>query len=380
MDRTRVDSLVDGLASAFEAGLDFYAKWKKKQERVNHYRKQDSKSSTTATKCALSTSLDISSHRIKATYQVGFALIGPEFSSGDPTCRECLSANLRQLEERIDLLRQAVITKNGGPLNLHELFQASDSIRARCVSALAEQYSRLAVGRAVPQELPIPKLPRTAVARNDRETAAVKVLPAHERIEFDRQTAVWSTSSGPPAFQSEPPSPPPTPKLLPPDDVQSIMGPPSEIGQPSGRQPLRPNNSVFSIFCPEAMALQVDPARPVPSRKCRCGYRWKKLRTDELAHQDQQEALLLKEGFRMTRRFLAKSHCDQTTPVDEGVVVGGGGGGGGGAPTGQGRPGYGCVLCTSTGCAETYETAGLLRTHINATHTKWQMLHDRDMT
>lgn len=83
MDASRVDRLVDGLVSAFEAGLDFYTKWKQKQERVNHYQKHERTSSATLRKCAVSTSLDISSHRIKATYQVGFALVGPEFSYGD---------------------------------------------------------------------------------------------------------------------------------------------------------------------------------------------------------------------------------------------------------------------------------------------------------
>jgi hypothetical protein len=73
------------------------------------------------------------------------------------------------------------------------------------------------------------------------------------------------------------------------------------------------------------------------------------------------DSLLLKDGFRMTRRFLAKSHCE---------------------PRGQRPYGmrYGCVLCTSTGWTETHETAEHLRVHINASHIKWQMLHDRDLT
>lgn len=108
------------------------------------------------------------------------------------------------------------------------------------------------------------------------------------------------------------------------------------------------------------MALQVDVTRPIPSRrKCKCGYRWK---LPELA--DANEALLLKDGFRITRRFLAKSHCEQDDDGRDGTKNGG----------------YGCVLCTSSGRTETYETAEQLRVHINLAHTKWQMLHDRDMT
>jgi hypothetical protein len=128
------------------------------------------------------------------------------------------------------------------------------------------------------------------------------------------------------------------------------------------------------------MALQVDLTRPLPgsksprgnstrsSKACKCGYKWK---APEMA---------LKDGFRMTRRFLAKSHCDQQTlnTLDEGVAMASSSSSSSTEP--KKKPGYGCVLCTSTGRAETYDTADDLRTHINAAHDKWQMLHDRDMT
>ncbi|KAK0712856.1 hypothetical protein B0T26DRAFT_650815 [Lasiosphaeria miniovina] len=277
MELARVDALVDGLAEAFEAGLDFYMRWKKRVDSQNHYRRPEKASPAATSKCAVSTSLDMSSHRIRATYQVGFALIGPEFSAGD---------------------------------------------------------------------------------------GSSSVFPA--RDEFDRQTAVWSTTSDMPVFQSEPPSPPLTPKV-PTDDTESCFGLPSEVGHATGRQALRPKNSVFSIFCPEAMALQVDPNRPIPASskgKCSCGYRWKVPELSEATNY-----MPLKDGFRVTRRFLAKSHCDQSP--DEGVAIG--------SSTEQPSPGYGCVLCTSTGRTETFETAENLQTHINATHDKWQMLHDKDM-
>ncbi|KAK3689893.1 hypothetical protein B0T22DRAFT_528658 [Podospora appendiculata] len=357
--------LVNGLTSAFEAGLDFYMKWKQKLESQNHYQgRKEKASSATASKCAVSTSLEISSHRIRAAYQVGFAIIGAEFSSGDAECRQALTTNLAQLEERVASLRAAFCSKQRQFINLNEVYLASEAIRTRCVTALAEQYRRCASGRAVPQEMPIAR-PRTAGRQDEQVMPPIKVLPA--RVEFDRQTAVWSTNSDPPTFKSEPPSPPLTPKHLA-DDTESCFSPPSEVGQPSGRQPLRPKNSVFSIFCSEAMALQVDPSRPIPTasrHKCRCGYKWK---VPELS--ESKDYIAVKDGFRMTRRFLAKSHCDQST--DEGVAIG--------SSADQPRPGYGCVLCTSTGRSETYETAENLRVHINATHDKWQMLHDRDMT
>ncbi|KAK3376894.1 hypothetical protein B0T24DRAFT_232256 [Lasiosphaeria ovina] len=367
MELARVDALVDGLAEAFEAGLDFYMRWKKRVDNQNHYRRPEKASPAATSKCAVSTSLDMSSHRIRATYQVGFALIGPEFSAGDDECRQCLSAHLAQLRERVEGLRKALESKQRQFINLNDMFLVSEAIRIKGVAALADQYRRLAVGRAVPKELPIPRARPRSLLQPEQQSpppAPVRVFPA--RDEFDRQTAVWSTTSDMPVFQSEPPSPPLTPKV-PTDDTESCFGPPSEVGHATGRQALRPKNSVFSIFCPEAMALQVDPNRPIPASskgKCSCGYRWKVPELSEATNY-----MPLKDGFRVTRRFLAKSHCDQSP--DEGVAIG--------SSTEQPSPGYGCVLCTSTGRTETFETAENLQTHINATHDKWQMLHDKDM-
>lgn len=260
-------------------------------------------------------------------------------------------------------LRQRVTAKQPGPLNLHELFQVSESTRNRCVSALVDQYRHLAPGLPIPQDLPVPKY-RVSRRLEEPPASLASMLSKHKDdlsntkpVDIDRQTAIWSTSSGPPAFQSEPPSPPPTPTEHRPDDLQSSIGAQSEIG---ARRSSKPKNGVFSIFCREAMSLQVDPSRPVPSRTCKCGYRWNVKLTD---NETEDGDVLLKDGFRMTKRFLAKSHCDQS--ADDTV--------------GEPRPGYGCVLCTSTGCAETYETVEMLRVHVNAAHTKWQMLHDRDM-
>ncbi|KAB5578292.1 hypothetical protein GE09DRAFT_1183933 [Coniochaeta sp. 2T2.1] len=393
MDPNRVASLVDGLTSTFEAGLAFYTKWKQKQERENNYQRSPLKKSPADTKCSLVTSLDISSHRIEATYQVGFALIGPEFAVGDTICRDCLWTNLSRLGDSVEFLRRNILARRPGPLNLYDIIHVSEATRHSCIAALAEQYSRQASGRAIPQHLPVPNLRPSNRPSEPCEASTRKPRTAqeHDSIEFDRRTAVWSTSSGPPGFQSEPPSPPLTPRLRPDDSVSTAgtspprthadpLGPDNSVSVFAGasshshshpshhlnissqsgtatRTSRRPNNSVFSIFCPEAMALQVDPSRAVPPSRqqpqCRCGYTW------DANPLGEEAGVLLKEGFRMTRRFLAKSHCDQ---------LGDGGG-----------HGYGCVLCTSSGRTETYGTAEMLRTHVVAAHTKWQMLHDRDM-
>ncbi|KAJ9129434.1 hypothetical protein NKR19_g10375, partial [Coniochaeta hoffmannii] len=266
MDGNRVASLVDGLTSTYEAAFNFYIRWKQKQEQENHYKRHPGKISPAVGKCSLSASLDMSSHRIESTYQVGFAIIGPEFSVGDAICRDSLWANLTRLHERVNLLRLAILSAHREPLELRELLQISESTRHNCINALAQQYKRLASGRLVPQDLPIPSLrpslPQAGHLSHHPTQAIASHKPA-QPVDFDRQTAIWSTTtSGPPTFQSEPPSPPPTP--LPPD-TQSLA--PSTLNPPGMTPRLRPNNSVFSIFCPEAMALQVDPTRPVPGSR-----------------------------------------------------------------------------------------------------------------
>jgi len=252
------------------------------------------------------------------------------------------------------------------------------SIRISCVTALAEQYRRFATGRAVPQEMPIPR-PRSVCRAED-----IGLLPAPppppppappDPVDFDRQTAIWSTNSDLPTFQSEPPSPPLTPKLSPDDEDDDNDTEPSDTNP---RQSLRPKNSVFSIFCPEAMALQADPARPIPARgRCACGYKWNvaSLSTEtssttntttttaassSSASSSKSPYLAARDGFLITKRFLAKSHCDRG---DDDTTA----------------PKYACVLCTSTGRTEVYDTAEALRGHINKGHDKWQMLHDRDL-
>ncbi|KAK4182985.1 hypothetical protein QBC35DRAFT_526383 [Podospora australis] len=355
MELARVDALVDSLASAFDTGLELYTTWKQRQETENHYHGHKRAASTGPTKCAVSTSLDISSYRIRSTYQIGFTLIGPDFAAGD---------DLTRLIERVSRLGEAVNTKQRHPINLNEVYLASEEIRIRSVSALAGQYRRLAIGRLVPQELPIPKT-RVASLWDEPDSPTQDQPPQKE---FDSQTAIWSTNSEYPTFQSEPPSPPLTPKAskLPMASADPCLSPISDADTTptqKKRGPLRPKNSVFSMFCPDAMALQVDPSRAIPSRsKCSCGYKWK---LPEIT--DGKDHIPLKDGFRMTRRFLAKSHCDQTRSNTD-------------APSdGQTKPAYGCVLCTSTGHTDAYTTAEDLANHINAVHGKWQMLHDKDI-
>ncbi len=377
--------------------MDLYNRWKEKQLRQNNYQRPGSAASATV-KCAVGTSLDVSSHRIRATHQVAFAIIGLDFSSGDglcilvcssppykskitndpsfpplsssrwlisptETCRECLSASLVLLGQTVDLLRKAILSNKRHILDLSRVFMTSEAVRIRCISALADQYRRFSLGRAIPQELPIPNpRPKLQIYEPPSEPPLSPVVSTPLGDDPDAQTIIWSASSVA-GFPSEPPSPPLTPKTSSDDRSRQIHGP-LELESEAARGPV---NGVFSIFCPVAMALQVDLKRvPLgPRKSCECGFRWC---IPELS--EGIESIRLKEGFRLTRRFLAKSHCSQRLGNDSSSSP----------DTQPSSHGYGCVLCTSTGRTETYSSVENLRVHIDATHNKWQMLHDPDMT
>jgi hypothetical protein len=102
MDGDRVGSLIESLTSTYEAAFNFYTKWKQKQEDDNHYYRGADKRSPVVSKCGLGTSLDLSSYRIKSTYQVGFAIIGPEFFVGDSksTCARTFDAHSHGMSQQ----------------------------------------------------------------------------------------------------------------------------------------------------------------------------------------------------------------------------------------------------------------------------------------
>lgn len=98
----RVEVLVDSLAGACETALNLYAWWSARLAAENRYRRQDDRDDGNAErdedddgwdhdtndgngmiKCAASTSLEISSYRIRSTYQIGLTLIGGDFAEGD---------------------------------------------------------------------------------------------------------------------------------------------------------------------------------------------------------------------------------------------------------------------------------------------------------
>lgn len=83
IDPTTVVGYVNVLLPALETGLQLYTRWKKRNGRENHYHKQARGSQAAASNCALSTSLRISASKIKETYDVGFSILGSEFSTGD---------------------------------------------------------------------------------------------------------------------------------------------------------------------------------------------------------------------------------------------------------------------------------------------------------
>lgn len=93
MDPVTVVGMVSDLVGTYEEGLELYAKWRRKKERQNHhYRKQGKTkiygyaAGSSGTTDALSTSFNISGPKVKEIYDIGFSIIGQEFSKGDGMC------------------------------------------------------------------------------------------------------------------------------------------------------------------------------------------------------------------------------------------------------------------------------------------------------
>lgn len=325
MEPATVIGLVTALVETFADGHEDYSSWKRKRAASNHYQGRG----LTSPPCALSTLLLISGPQIKETYDKAVQVLGSDFSTGDAWCRSTLWAQLNILSDRVASLHRAAGASASITLDLADAVQVCEGVRRASLRALAEQYTRLATGRPIPKALAIPKPNRTP--HRLAQSTALNLIREDDRL--TTITAI-TASTDQLRFQSEPPSPPPTPKV--PDQAADEAGPSH-----------RPANSVFALFCPEALTLQVDTKKKLPATAtCGCGYTWRSLMADS------KDTLRLKEGFRLTVRFLVKSH--------------------------HSRDGYGCVLCTSSGKSEKYENVEHLRDHINASHTKWQLLHDAD--
>ncbi|XXH02942.1 hypothetical protein Hte_009332 [Hypoxylon texense] len=338
-----VSSIVEALVATYTTGLEYYTKWQQRKWRENHYQTTSRDKICTGSADALSTSLKLSSRKIRETFDSGADILGDGFVTGDETCRETLRGGLECLQVHIYALYKATRIENGS-LELFEAIRVSEGVRISCLAALADQYKRVAVGRLLPHVLPgsQQRRPKLTLTICEEDTAEQRNDGADDDEAAEDARIVRAGSSKSPYTQSEPPSPPLTPKLIS-DDLQSTC---TSATSGSGYG-LRPKNSVFSMFCPEAMKYQVNPQKTMPKdRDCRCGYEWNG------AHTENQDSLTVNEGFQITPRFLGKSHCEG---------------------------GFGCVLCTSSGRTEVYAKVEDLRHHINASHTKWQMLHDRDM-
>ncbi|OHF04685.1 hypothetical protein CORC01_00156 [Colletotrichum orchidophilum] len=366
MEATTVDGAVSALKELYAEGTEHYIHWKRKRTLGNHYcRKSESGVRRDVITCALSISLELARNQIEETYDIATGLVGTDFSTGDTSSRDMLSNQLFNLSSRVSHLRrvsgESTLT---GLLNISDIIQTSESVRIASVQALAALYHRLAAGRPdIPEYLPIPK-PRSrqtrpasrcsGSSRDNNRSSAVKDEDNDEdhAEEDDDMSTTMTISTDQAPFQSEPPSPPPTPptpKAVVSDAV-SIFAP-SEAGTTSTTDSafLSPKVSVFSMFCPEAITLQVDLSKPIPDgpKRCKCGYRWNPLLPGN------KDYIVLKDGFRMSSRFLAKSHTDRNV--------------------------FACCLCVPTGTTDNYESADALRAHINLSHRKWQILHDRDI-
>ncbi|KAI0975432.1 hypothetical protein F4678DRAFT_420250 [Xylaria arbuscula] len=328
-----VDHVVAALGDSYAIALECYAAWCERQRAQNHYRTtrrqdkndggdHDGGNDDGAKKrrpmfAAVSASLTLSKSRIEEAFRSGVDVLSDEFISGDAICRLILLENLSRLRNCVATLQRAVAPESPGPLPLAEVMSVSENVRIACLDALHKLYQRLVVGRLAP-----------------REHSSLASMPNFS-APADSNNSKSNTRSN-----YSPPSPPPTPRRS--ADLDSEL---YNAGCDAW-----PGNSLFSIFCPEAVKYQVDlrKALPADGARCRCGYVW-----DAACYARDTVAMLIKEGFVITPRFLGKSHCDK---------------------------GFRCVLCISSGKAETFDGVEGLKTHINSSHSKWQLLHDGDLT
>ncbi|KAI0907798.1 hypothetical protein F4823DRAFT_540431 [Ustulina deusta] len=364
-----VGHAVAALEDSYAVAIECYAGWRRRQRARNHYRTRgtsgdggdDAKSGEPTTFAAASASLALSKRRIEEAFRSSVDVLGDEFTSGDAACRDVLIENLARLRDCVAALERAVEADDyHHPLPLWEVARVSEAVRGSSLAALQKQYQRVVVGRLAPRRLSPPKLSmrtgddeRHVEGVSSREEAGVDAAAQTRAAERHRKSLAKpcrnnNNDSNSNSSNYEPPSPPPTPtrvsKDTPPDRDSESTYSWSTAGLDA-----RPKNSVFSVFCPEAMKYQVDlqKALPIEGARCRCGYVW-----NASCCAEDRTAMVIKDGFQITPRFLGKSHCDK---------------------------GLGCVLCTSSGKTETFGSVEGLKTHINSSHTKWQLLHDRDL-
>ncbi|KAI1422589.1 hypothetical protein F5Y12DRAFT_606424 [Xylaria sp. FL1777] len=368
-----VGRVVAALGDSYAGALDCYAGWRRRQRAHNHYQaptrgtsnsdggddnnaKSGETTTTTSTFSAAGASLRLSKLRIEEAFRSGVDVLGDEFVSGDAACRDALLEKLARLRDCVAALERAIEAEDHQPLPLAEVVRVSEAVRVASLAALHKQYQRLVVGRLAPRGSSLASAP-TLLMTSDNGHHAEEV--GHEAGPDDaaaqthqHQTTLEKISPNNDSNSNnnsnhEPPSPPPTPtrgsKELPDGDFESMYS------WSTAGFDARPKNSVFSVFCPEAMKYQVDleKALPIKGARCRCGYVW-----NTSCCAEDRTAMVIKDGFQITPRFLGKSHCDK---------------------------GLGCVLCTSSGKTETFGSVEGLKTHINSAHTKWQLLHDRDL-
>ncbi|KAI3322659.1 hypothetical protein HD806DRAFT_498939, partial [Xylariaceae sp. AK1471] len=354
MAQETLGDVVAALVDSYAAGLKWYTDWRQRQWQHNHYRTRGTTNTVGSETCGASSSLMISKLKIEEMFNDGADMLGEEFILGDAACHDALKENTRLLQECIEILQSAVDAKSH-PLRFSEVIRVSEAVRVSSLAALHKQYQCVVVGRLVPREpSPSTKLPSTVYSNIEKLPSTVysnvEKLPStvYSNVEGEcgiqldiPQTRGQRTDSKALARHCEPPSPPLTPTRA--------SKPPANDTQPTSPADFdpRPRNSVFSVFCPEAMKYQVDLEKTLPNGiKCRCGYDWNSTCAEAKA------AMVLKYGFQMTSRFLGKSHFEK---------------------------GLGCVLCTSSGKTDTFDSVEGLKAHINSSHTKWQLLHDRDL-
>ncbi|KAH8682602.1 hypothetical protein BX600DRAFT_448905 [Xylariales sp. PMI_506] len=231
MDPDTVSGLVMALVSAYNAGLEYYTKWQRRQWFENHYATHDKGNLSGGGCCALSTSFGYSGPKIREAFEGRLQMLGKEYDLGDERCLDTLRTNLEQLQSQVNVLEQHATAATSRPMALFAMIKTSEGVRVSTLLALKSLATRIIAG-----DYP---LPRELDGEQDQQVTkrySDASVPDDEQPRADEAAQPHIVGS---QFPSEPPSPPMTPpkKILDEEDDD-----PSELNICNGSGKPIPND------------------------------------------------------------------------------------------------------------------------------------------
>ncbi|OCK80486.1 hypothetical protein K432DRAFT_404664 [Lepidopterella palustris CBS 459.81] len=136
-------TLVSSIASAFSTSASVFQTWRAKRKAKNLPEKAAAES------LRLEVCLSTSGPLVQAKYDRDFRYFGSRFSSGDDIARSQLQVQLICIQQSVIMLIQNALLSNIFDISYKNLLNTADSVRQSSITALAEQYQRLAATQPV---------------------------------------------------------------------------------------------------------------------------------------------------------------------------------------------------------------------------------------